>query len=111
MKSKEKNYLLALVNEDAFKNVNDKAAVTLVADKGKANLPSMLVKIEDQQSGKKQTNTYYFKLKEDKDGKANILPLLLLQNYSVPEIADPGKKLNKAKASLHFSLHKRRVTT
>ena len=69
------NYTIALINYDLVKNHNQLIAVA-ANEKENAD-SSFYVKIEEQQSGKKQMSVYYFQLKKNK-GNTSVKPLLLL---------------------------------
>ncbi len=94
----EKEYVIALVNEDELLNKNTPAATiaTTISNTEKDSLLSTLVKIEEEQSGKKQINTYYFQLKDDK-GKMNITPLLIIKKYKLTPQKNKLPKLSTGK--------------
>lgn len=94
----EKEYVIAMVNEDELLNKNTPAATraTTISNTEKDSLLSALVKIEEEQSGKKQINTYYFQLKDDK-GKMNITPLLIIKKYKLTPQKNKLPKLSTGK--------------
>lgn len=93
-------FVLALVNEDEIINKNQSsvnALPTFVLKQEKDSLQSAFVKIEEEQSGKHQINTYYFNLRVD-NGKTEIKPLLILKKFKTREDKIGGKKLNFTKS-------------
>jgi beta-lactamase regulating signal transducer with metallopeptidase domain len=101
----EKDYVNAYINEDLLNTaIRDEVIPSHVVEKELPKLTS-LVKIEYQQSGKKQVSTYYFELKNN-DGNAALKPLIMLNKYpakakkgitklplnSIDSIAKPAKK-------------------
>lgn len=98
------DYVLALVNEDALpgKIKKEQELLTPVSNKEKDSLQtSFLVKIEEEQSGKKQRTTYYFKLKSD-NGTTSLKPLLFIKKFKVASLKKTDGKLQ---------MRKQRVTT
>ena len=89
-------YVLAMINEDELKNKPVELMATTVSSKEKDSLFSVLVKIEEEQSGKKQINTYFFKLK-DNNGKTDITPLLIIKKYKNTRQKSNIKKLPATK--------------
>jgi beta-lactamase regulating signal transducer with metallopeptidase domain len=96
-------FTLAMVNEDEFLQKNQPAEIvaSTISNKEKDSLQSIYVKIEEEQSGKKQVNTYYLKLKDD-NGKTDIKPLLIIKKYKITPQKDstaklPGTKINAGK--------------
>lgn len=96
------DYVLAMINEDviAYENNREELMPVTVSRIEKDSLLSLFVKVEEEQSGKKQLNTYYFKLNNE-NGKTNIKPLLFIKKY----------KAAKQKKSLKIIYHKKRITT
>lgn len=94
----EKEYVMAMVNEDELLNKNTPAATiaTAISNTEKDSLLSALVKIEEEQSGKKQINTYYFQLKDNK-GKMDITPLLIMKKYKLTQQKSKLPKLSTGK--------------
>ncbi len=81
-KQPENDFVNAFINEELLNpDVNNEAIVSLVAEK---EIPGsrIIVKIEDQQSGKKQTNTYIFEL-NNTEGKTDIKPLIMMNKFKV----------------------------
>jgi beta-lactamase regulating signal transducer with metallopeptidase domain len=79
----KQDYLLALVNEDQLLNTsmeNDEAAPKAILNKAVDSVASLIIKVEEQQSGKQEVNTYYFNIK-DYYGNTEITPLLLMKKY------------------------------
>ena len=106
IESDNNDYLLAMINEDELKNKFVESIANTISNKEKDSLLSVLVKIEDEQSGKNQMNTYYFKLKND-NGKTDITPLLIMKKYTTPPLKDSIKKSSPRK----FISGKKRITT
>lgn len=100
------DYVLAMINEDALNNKSAESIVTAISSREKDSLLSVLVKIEEEQSGKKQINTYYFKLKNN-NGNTDITPLLIINSYKASRQKNSIKKLPVTK--LIFG--KKRITT
>jgi len=76
-------YVNAFVNEELLNPISQvEPIVSQVVEKEIEN-SKYLLKIEEQQSGKKQTNTYYFEL-NNKDGNAAIKPLMMLNKSKIP---------------------------
>ena len=72
----ETHYMNAFINEELLTdNVNQ--AIPSPASKKEITGIKLLIKIEEQQSGKEQTNTYLFELKND-NGKPSVRPLIIL---------------------------------
>ena len=69
-------------------------------------MTSLIVKIEEQQSGKQQVNTYYFNIKDD-HGNTEIKPLLLMKKFKAS--VDKNHKL-KSKNLKQLS-YKKRIST
>jgi beta-lactamase regulating signal transducer with metallopeptidase domain len=77
----DNDYVLVMINEDELPNKNIPTTIaTTISNEVKDSLLSAFVKIEEQESGKKQINTYYLKLRAI-DGKIDITPLLILKKY------------------------------
>ncbi|CAN5612962.1 hypothetical protein BH11BAC3_BH11BAC3_26340 [soil metagenome] len=75
-------YMNAYINEDLLsENPNTELAPTLAADK-ESDAKKYFIKIEEQVSGNAQTNTYYLEL-NNKDGDANIKPLIILEKRNI----------------------------
>lgn len=99
----EDDFVLALVSEDAISGKLElpHATFTMVSKKEKDSTQSaVVIKIEEEQSGTRQRNTYYFKLKNE-NGETDIKPLLFLKKY----------KATKQAAAKKETAHKKRVTT
>ncbi len=91
------DYLVVLVNEDELLQENIPAPIaTTISNKAKDSLLSAFVKIEEQQSGEKQVNTYYLKLKSI-DGKTDITPLIILKKYKTNTQKTKQQKLPDVK--------------
>jgi beta-lactamase regulating signal transducer with metallopeptidase domain len=76
----EGDYVKAYINEDLLNPaIQDEVIPSQVVEKEFSKLTS-LVKIEYQQSGKKQVSTYYFELKNN-DGNADLKLLIMLNKY------------------------------
>ncbi len=93
----------AYINEDLLKPViTDKETIHLVSNAETKLDKQILVKIEDEQSGKDQNQTYYIEL-TNKDGKTTVKPLVILKKNNTT-----SKKLKDS--SLHVS-KKLRITS
>jgi beta-lactamase regulating signal transducer with metallopeptidase domain len=72
-----REYINAYINEELLAPaVSSEPLITMVGEKEPV-ASRVFVRVEEEQSGKKQTNTYYFEL-NDKDGSTAIKPLILL---------------------------------
>ncbi len=98
-------YVLAMINEDELKNKPVELVATAISSKEKDSLLSVLVKIEEEQSGKKQINTYFFKLKNN-DGKTEITPLLIIKKFK-----GTMQKNNSKKSATRLIKNKKRIIT
>lgn len=99
-KTDSNEFVLAFVNEDEIINKNQsslEALPTVVLKQEKDSLQSAFVKIEEEQSGKHQINTYYFNLRVD-NGKTEIKPLLILKKYKAKDKSTSIKKLSLTKS-------------
>ncbi len=108
IKIDKNEYLLALINEDELFNKKQSPEVlpSAIVNQKKDSLQSVFVKVEEVQSGKEQTNIYYFNLKDD-NGKIEIKPLLILKKMKVEYKKIGTKKLNFTK---HI-VGKKRIST
>lgn len=106
IKADNDDYILAMINEDAFKNKPAESLITAISTKEKDSLFAVFVKIEEEQSGKKQINSYYFKLKNN-NGNTNITPLLIINSYKATRQKSRLKKLPFIK----LISGKKRITT
>jgi hypothetical protein len=97
--------VLAMVNEDALpgKIRDNEPMLTIVSNKEKDSLQHapVFLKVEEEQSGRKQSVTYYFKLKKDDGGKTNVKPLLFIKKYTT----------TKVKKAIKSASPKKRITT
>ncbi|UEG49588.1 M56 family metallopeptidase [Ferruginibacter lapsinanis] len=75
--TKEEDFPIALINEDLFKNKPSNFSILPVSEKNELTTPKYFVRIEDQSSGEKNNNTYYFQLSKD-SGKAAIKPIIFI---------------------------------
>jgi beta-lactamase regulating signal transducer with metallopeptidase domain len=98
-KTVEKNYINAFVNEELLADHTPELAVpVLAARKDMPDEMRYIVEIEEQESGKKQTNTYVFELK-NQNGKTSVKPLIILNKLKVtikPGNVSPIDSLVKA---------------
>ena len=99
-------YVLAMVNEDVLKNKPAELMITAISSKEKDSLLSVFVKIDEEQSGKKQINSYYFKLNNN-NGNTDITPLLIINSYKVTRQKSTIKKHPHTK----LISGKKRITT
>lgn len=75
------DYSFALVNEELLKKNKELANLaTGIAYKEASITKEIVVKIEEEESGKKQKNTYYLQV-TNKEGQIKIEPLLLLNKF------------------------------
>ncbi len=105
----ENEYLLALVNEEEMFNKKQypKTVPIAIQNQEKDSMQSFFVKIQEEQSGKQQINTYYFNLK-DNNGAIEIKPLIIFKKFKV----GVEKKVGIKKLSLRKSvILKTRITT
>ncbi len=101
------DYVNAYINEELLSPNTTLELATFVTDK-EIKEQKYYIKIEEQLSGSKQTNTYYFEL-NNKDGNQDIKPLIILNKFKK---AAPVK-LQSIKKSTDSSLlpRKKRITT
>jgi beta-lactamase regulating signal transducer with metallopeptidase domain len=85
------NYTIALINKDLLHKKNIATAIS-AADMAEDSIGEYFVKIEEQQSGKKRENVYYFELNKN-DGEPTVKPLIFLQK--------PVYKTFHAKKKIH----------
>ncbi|MCW3093512.1 MAG: regulatory sensor-transducer, BlaR1/MecR1 family [Ferruginibacter sp.] len=76
----EKEYVNAFINEELLNNAPPvEPVISQVGEKETGN-SKLIVSVEEEQSGKKPTNTYYFEL-DNKDGIPAVKPLLILNKF------------------------------
>ncbi len=98
-------YTTALINEELLKAAADKELqqMTLqIANKGLEIAQSMIVKIEEEQSGSKDRKTYVVELKNN-NGNPEVKPLIIL-NKKVKELSEKVKAQAKINIKLADSL-------
>ncbi len=102
-------YSMALVNEELL-HLDKRLQNLSVQVAGKEEVPELLVKVEEEQSGIKEKNTYLFRLKNN-NGIPEIKPLIIL-NKQMKKLSEKIKAVSKDKLphSLKF-IGKRRVTS
>jgi hypothetical protein len=90
-----RDYSIALINEELLNKDKDLQLIaTTIAEREQAIAKTFLIKIEEEQSGKSQKNTYYFEL-DNKGGKRQLKPLLILNKYiDILNKANPQKVSN-----------------
>jgi len=93
------DYTIALINDALLKN--HKQLIALAANDKEDADSSYYVKIEEQQSGNKQMNVYYFQLTKN-NGATIVNPLILLSK----PVVDVNKIVNNAVDSA-INSHKR----
>jgi beta-lactamase regulating signal transducer with metallopeptidase domain len=76
-KGPTEDYVNAFINEELLNPISQVEPIVSQAVEKEIKDSKFVVKIEEQQSGKKQVNTYYFEL-NNKDGNAAIKPLIML---------------------------------
>jgi len=107
----ESEFVEAFINEDLLSTAQINEAIpSQVAEKEMPN-SNYIVKIEEQQSGKKQTSIYYFELK-DREGKPALKPLIIL-NRSSPRIKPAPSKISKdsLQDTSNKKVKRKRITT
>lgn len=95
----------ALINEELLKAHADKQLQEMalqVANKGLEIAQSMIVKIEEEQSGTKDKKTYLVELKNN-NGNPEVKPLIIL-NKKVKELSEKVKAQTKSNIKLADSL-------
>lgn len=92
----EQSYERALVNEDLLATGQLKDMVVQAAQKDSEASREMIVKIEEEQSGAKNKNTYVFQLKNN-NGITEVTPLILLNKKW--KSAEKKSKVAAAKAA------------
>ncbi len=103
-----KTYVNAYINEELLpENSNNKPPTpTLVVDK-ETDVKKYYIKIEEQVSGNPQTNTYYLEL-NNKDGGANLKPLIILEKLNISTSKIKTEKHTDSTLAKHG---KRRITS
>jgi len=107
----ESEFVEAFINEDLLSTAQINEAIpSQVTEKEMPN-SNYIVKIEEQQSGKKQTSIYYFELK-DREGKPALKPLIIL-NRSSPRIKPAPSKISKdsLQDTSNKKVKRKRITT
>jgi beta-lactamase regulating signal transducer with metallopeptidase domain len=100
---KDNDYSVALINQDLLQPTEPlDYTITTVSEKEKINSPKYFVKIEEERSGVKNNNVYYFQLSRD-SGKNAVKPLIFLKQ--------PAKKVITKKLPDTLSMPGKRVTT
>jgi BlaR1 peptidase M56 len=101
-------YSTALINEELLNGDKEPQNIPVqVAEKESASYPQLLVRVEEEQSGVKEKNTYVLQLKNN-NGRPEIKPLLIL-NRKMKALSGKLKAINKAALadSVKLSLKKR----
>jgi len=81
-KQPENDFVNAFINDELLNpDVKNEPIVSLVVEK-EITGSRILVKIEDEQSGKKETNTYIFELNSS-EGETDIKPLIMMNKFKV----------------------------
>jgi len=108
--TENKEFILTMVNDELLENKALEATVSTVVNKEKDSVRSVFVKIEEQQSGQPQTNTFYLKV-NDTNGKTAIQPLIIIKKFKA--IPSTPKKIGVLKTTIQVRLasKKIRVTT
>ena len=104
----EQDYVDALVNEELLSPGEEVSAVATHAAQIEGMVDSVVtyyVKIDEQQSGEKASQSYVFEL-ADKGGAASIKPLIMLNKIKVP-----AKKLHKKSGARAPATRKIRTTS
>ncbi|MEO6730985.1 MAG: M56 family metallopeptidase [Ferruginibacter sp.] len=100
----------AYINEELLNpSVHSQSSVFQAAQKEVSDSSLYYIKIEEQQSGKKQINTYYFEL-DNNDGNPAIKPLIMLNKFR--SVVKKGTRRNIIN-TLHITkkLHTKKRTT
>jgi bla regulator protein BlaR1 len=95
------NYTLALINKDLLNG--HMQSIAIAANQKDVPDSSYYIKVEEQESGKKQTNVYYFQLNTD-NGQTSVKPLMLLKKHL-------NKKASVKKSVSLVSTSPKRVTS
>lgn len=99
--TKEQDYSIALINENLIQNKTTNFQAQTVSNKEETNTSKYFVKIEEENSGNKYNNVYYFQLSQD-SGKASVEPIIFINKPAkdksaakkMPDTsAVPGKKV------------------
>ncbi|MEO7766116.1 MAG: M56 family metallopeptidase, partial [Ferruginibacter sp.] len=105
----ERDYVNALINEELLYTPPQVEPIVSQIAERQTNNSKFIVVIEDQQSGKRPTNTYYFEL-NSKDGNPAIKPLLMLNKFKV-SLKNVPRTLNSNLDSLHTPVNKKKITS
>lgn len=73
----EKVYVDALINQELLDDATTEAPIAALASEATSSEATVYVRVEEEQSGKGGTKTYYFEI-NNKDGKTEVKPLLIL---------------------------------
>ncbi len=104
------DFTLTMVNDELLENKALEATVSAIVNKVKDSVRSVLVKIEEQQSGQSQTNTFYLKV-NDTNGKTDIQPLIIIKKYKALTSAFKKSSVLKPAKMAMLAAKKIRVTT
>ena len=103
-------YVNAFINEALLDPAHQLTPViTQVIDK-ETNHIKYFVKIEEEQSGKKETNTYYFELNSN-NGSTDITPLIILNKIKASGKKNAVKPLTDSTNSFKKPSAKKRITS
>jgi hypothetical protein len=103
-------YVNAIINETLLDPLlNLSPVITQVIEKEINNI-KYFVKIEEEQSGKKETNTYYFELNNN-NGSTDITPLIILNKIKVAGKKNPVKPITDSTNTSKKPTTKKRITS
>ena len=108
--SEKKEFTLTMVNAELLENKALEATVSTVVNKVKDSVRSVFVKVEEQQSGQPQTNTFYLKV-NNTNGKTDIQPLIIIKKFKGTSPASKRLSVLKAAKQATPAANKKRVTT
>lgn len=110
----ERNYVNAFINEELITNeITPTEPIFTRTAATEIDNTKYLIIIEEEESGKKPTMTYYFELK-NKNGNSVLKPLIILNNISIGSkktIKPTTKNLTDSLANSSKHSYKRRITS
>ncbi|MBC7887048.1 MAG: M56 family metallopeptidase [Ferruginibacter sp.] len=105
-----KDYVNAFINEELLDPPTRAEAVVMSVVDNEITNSTYIVKIEEEQSGKKQKNTYYFEI-NNKEGKAVIKPLIILNKLISPAKSTGSGNLTDSSGNSRKLFTKKRTTS
>jgi beta-lactamase regulating signal transducer with metallopeptidase domain len=103
-------YVNTYINEELLHPAIQEAPIATQVVEKEINTSNYIIKVEEQQSGKNETNTYYFELK-DKEGDAAIKPLIIINKVGVYPKKAPPKNIADSQATSKKQVYKKRITS